>query len=432
MQIIMPNTRDCIACKGNSPQKYCGKSFCPIFAKAESMFKIKSKVPGKDFFGESPAPFIGRYGYPFVNVGILNPILTGDNGKKNGKEIGNEIWKYDAPRHWADTSYSINEIMDLRSSLINSRFRAGVMETNKLVGISKEIGMASKPVEVEINLKEKPNFRLNNDAYMAPTGPNAKLIKARITSNPKIDTRVDRIVSDTDLKSAEAMIMLYKKGFDENFISRILSVGNLGIGSNRKLVPTRWSITASDDHIGKSIIERVKNHNHSNYLAYFSGYLGNYYLVLMFPDAWSYELFETYMPNASWNQSDELRYTTDYESFSGRKQYAYNCAGGYYAARLPIAEKLDSNKRQASVLAIRVITGEYTVPLGVWVCREAARKAVESRPIEFSSRDLMLIYAKNLLNKKFGIDEKNFNKLMKNSRIIENLTNQVKITKFMS
>ena len=25
----------------------------------------------EDFFGSSPAPFVGRYGYPYVNVGIL-------------------------------------------------------------------------------------------------------------------------------------------------------------------------------------------------------------------------------------------------------------------------------------------------------------------------------------------------------------------------
>ena len=34
----------------------------------------------KDFFGDSPAPFIGRYGYPNVNVGVLSAI---DYSKKD-------------------------------------------------------------------------------------------------------------------------------------------------------------------------------------------------------------------------------------------------------------------------------------------------------------------------------------------------------------
>ncbi len=418
----MESRSNCITCKGKDPQRYCGRMYCPIFAKAESMFKINEKLTKKDFFGESPSPFVGRYGYPCVNVGILSPAIS---DSQRGSE---EIWQYDAPRYWAASDYSIPKIIDFRSSLINSRFRAGVMETNKLVEISQEIGMASRPVEVEINLEQKPQFRINNEAYLAPTGPNAKLVKAEITSNPRIDTRVDKIVSDTDFKSHDAMISLYKKGFDENFVSKILSVGNLGLKGKRKLVPTRWSITAADDTLGKDVITKLRDHKHSDYLSFFGSYLGNYYLVLCFSDCWSYELFETYMPHASWNQTKELQYCTDYEPYAGRRQYAYNCAGGYYAARLPVAEKLDSMKRQAAILMIRVITGEYAAPLGVWVCREAARKAVEAKPIEFGSKELMMVYAKNLLKKKFGVDA---DILFKKSRIIDKLTKQVKITQFL-
>ena len=37
---------------------------------------------------------------------------------------------------------------------------------------------------------------------------------------------------------------------------------------------------------------------------------------------------------------NKARFTTDYEPYTGRKTYAENCVGGYYAARLPILEKL--------------------------------------------------------------------------------------------
>ena len=89
-----------------------------------------------------------------------------------------------------------------------------------------------------------------NSSHTAPTGPNGSLIKAKITSNSKIHTKVDKVVSDIDLKSVDAMVYLHKNDFDENFLSKILSIGTLGIKKNRKLVPTRWGITAVDDTLG--------------------------------------------------------------------------------------------------------------------------------------------------------------------------------------
>ncbi len=407
----------CIKCKGSDPMNNCGRTFCPIIAKAESMFKVREKTAEKDFFGASPAPFVGRYGYPHVNVGVLSP--------------GNaeNTWEYDAPRHWAENNYQIPQIVDFRSSLINSRFKSYVKQkSTKLLEISREVGMASKPVDVEINLHQKPQFRVKTDSHTAPMGPNASVKDIGITSNPKIHTKVDKVVSDTDLKSGKAMLYLYKHGFDENFLSKVLSVGNLGIGKNRKLVPTRWSITAVDDSVGKNIISEIKAYNSAEYSAYFGSYLGNYYLILTFPDVWTYELFEMYMPRASWNMSDSIDFSTDYESYQGRKDYAENTAGGYYAARLPILEKLKSMRKQATVLALRFITGEYAVPLGVWVVREATRKAMESKPITFSSKELMLKYASALVKKKFGYD---INFIFHKSFLLKNLREQIKLTRFV-
>src|SRR2546426_7645270 len=41
------------------------------------------------------------------------------------------------------------------------------------------------------------------------------------------------------------------------FRSRAFSVGAFGIETNRRFVPTRWSITAVDDTIGKQLRDRV-------------------------------------------------------------------------------------------------------------------------------------------------------------------------------
>jgi hypothetical protein len=370
----------------------------------------------EDFAGSSPTPFVGHYGYPYLNVGILSV-----------PEVKEEVWEYDAPRYWANNDFQIPKIIDFRSQLLNSRFKAHAQDKNRLLEISQEIGMASKPVELEVNLQDKPKFKLNTDAYTAPTGPNAGLKNAQITSNPKIHAKVDKVVSDIDLKANDALLYLYENEFDENFLTRLFSIGTLGLRKNRKLVPTRWSITATDDAIAKHLTEQVKEYNESNYQAYFGSYLGNYYLILFFPEKWSYELFETYLPKASWNVSNKINYMTDYEGYNRRTNYAENCAGGYYAARLPILEKLSQLKRQGSILALRFITGEYAVPLGVWVVREATRKALNNKPIEFSDRELMLKYAKNLIKKKFNYDLDN---LLKNSIILRNIRDQTKLTKF--
>ena len=51
---------------------------------------------------------------------------------------------------------------------------------------------------------------------------------------------------------------------------------------------------------------------------FFGGYQGNYYLIMIFEDLFEYELFETYMGNASWNMDKKIRWTTDYENYKGR------------------------------------------------------------------------------------------------------------------
>lgn len=409
----------CIKCKGADPLNACGRSFCPIIAKSEAMFKVKETMVTDSFFGSSPAPFVGRVGYPFVNIGVLSP-----------PEQREDAWLFDAPRYWANENFNIPEIIDFRSALINSRFTANVRGSSKFLEISQEVGMASKPVDIEVRLKDKPRFKLNTDPYVAPMGPNAALKKIEITENPKIDFKVEKVVDDSDLRAGDALVYLYKHDFDENFLSKLLSVGTLGLKTDRKLVPTRWSITSVDDNIGKFLINKIKTYRQADYCAYFGGYLGNYYLILMFPEVWSYELFETYLPKASWNvNSDETAYMTDFESYSGRKDYAENTSGGYYAARLPILEKLDKMRRQASILVLRFITGEYAVPLGVWAVREATRKAMRAKPINFASKELMLKYAESLVKKKFGYD---LNNILKSSILLGNLKRQTKLNSFLT
>ncbi len=395
----------------NHPLFNCGNINCPICAKAYSQIRIKNLIVKENFSTEGVAPFIGRHGYPEINIGILTP-----------PEETKETWLYDAPKYWSFKNFQIPKIVEFRSSLINSREKMNVRKKDRFLELNREISMASKPVDMDISLKDKPRFRINYDNLMAPTGPYAELKKAELTENPKIHTKVQKAHYDTDLRANDALVYLYENKFDENFLSRILSVGDVGIGKNRKLVPTRWSITATDDTLGKHLINKIKGHNEINeYSAFFDGYLGNYYLILCFPEVWSYELFEMHVSNPS-------HFTSDYEPYGGRRYYAENTAGGYYTVRLAILEKLNEIKKQSSVLALRFITGDYTLPLGVWVTRESARKSMASKPIEFSSKELMLEYAKKLAKRKFNFD---LNGILGQSILLKNIRQQAKLAGFI-
>jgi len=404
----------CVKCKGKNPKQNCGRSYCPITAKAHARVASVKDIK-QDFQSAAPNIFVGRVNYPNLDVGLLSPNDTTDASL------------HDAPRVWSGNNYDINQIINLRSALVNSKFVANVRATNRFVEIAQEIGMASKPVDIEVNLKDKPRFSLSTNPYTLPMGPNASLVKATVTSNPHIDRPVDKVVSDTDFKSVDAISQLYTRGYDENFLTKILSAGNLGVKMQRRMVPTRWSITAVDDILAKQIIEEVKYNDKVEHSAYFGSYLGNYFLVMFFPGVWSYELFETYMPESSFNVSKEYTFTTDYEPYSGRTTYAENCAGGYYASRLPALEKLKEIKKQGSVLVIRIISSEYYCPLGVFVVREATRKSMQSKPINFASRDLMLNYATLLVKRKFGYD---ISEILRSSILLKQMKEQKKLWEF--
>ncbi len=121
-------------------------------------------------------------------------------------------------------------------------------------------------------------------------------------------------------------------------------------------------------------------------------------------------------------------YSTDYESYKGRKTYADETAGGYYACRLPILEKMKNNKRQGSCVALRFITSEYNVPLGVWVCREATRKSIQSPSISFQSQEEMLHYAREFIQQKFNF---NLNLLLKESKLLQEKKHQKRLSEYL-
>jgi len=384
--------------------KISQKEFAPFFS--------VQQIDTEHFLGTAPSVFVGRYNYPYLNVGILAPPEV-----LEGAEL------YDAPREWSARNFQIRDVLQFRSTLINSRFQTNIKAKPKLLEITQEVAMASKPTEVEFFLDKKPVYKLETTGVETVIGAHAGLKKAILTENSRIDRRVDAVVSDTDFKAADALSHLYQKGYDETFLARLLSVGVLGVNFQRKIVPTRWSITAVDDTLGKMMIDEVKQYSSCDYQFAFGGYLGNYFLVLFFPRVWSFELFEM---SISALQKGDVNFTRDYELYEGRKGYATECVGGYYAARLGILETFDGLKRQGAVLVLRFITDDYTAPLGVWVVREATRRALQQRTT-CSSEAEMLKQAQQLVLAHFKVD---IESLLSQSKVLEHIKTQKTLKDF--
>lgn len=376
------------------------------YSKFKNKIKFWKKIVSvKDFFGSSPPSiFVGRYGYPKVYVGLLSPTFV-----SNAKIL-------DYPEEWYRQKATIEQIIDYRAQLVYSRFKTRVTKNDKIVEKLQEIIPAKKEVDVEVSLKKKPVLRFAF-GYMPPIANPAPLAKLKIVQNPKIERKLDYIISDTDLKAKDAVIALYKSGIEISRIQKIFSAGLFGLKIERKLVPTRWSITAVDSIIADYLLEKVKHFDLvSNYQLFFNEYLANRFYILLIPRYYEYELIEF------WDVDKKIGISKDYEPYFGRKEYAHATAGAFYAAKLAVLEYMLKIKKQASVLIIREVLPDYYAPVGVWKIREAVRDAFSSKPILFDSLEQALSYLSQKLITK-GL-------FAKHSKILQIIRQQQKLQKF--
>ncbi len=103
-------------------------------------------------------------------------------------------------------------------------------------------------------------------------------------------------------EATKAVVDLYNRGVMVSKIQKAFSVGAFGVEKKRRLVPTRWSITAVDDIISKNLREKVKTFPEINeYRVYESIYMDNVFEILMIPAQWSYESMEAWYPGTVWN-----------------------------------------------------------------------------------------------------------------------------------
>ncbi len=402
----------CTRCKGRN---LCKKPFCHIISKVKQFSKVIENT-GTNFAGTSPPScFVGRTNYPKVNLNILTP-----------SHEDKYSWTRDNPEFWYKSDFKIPDILNRRSGMVAVRAKVNIKSSNnKFLDIAQEIAQSKNQVDAEYWLERKPKYAMSFDSRMAPIGSPAEVKKAKITGNPSVARPVEKAIDDTDLKATNAIDYLYEKKIDESTITKIMSLGLLGIEKSRKLVPTRWTITAVDDAISKKQVMKIKDYKSlSEYLVFQNTYLGNHFEILAIPGEWQFEVIETKFPKSVWNpKGTEPILFSDHENYYGRKTYASNVTGAYYSARLAVAEYLSKIKRQAASLIIREVHPEYDTPMGVWVIRETIRGAFQNKPDKFDTLGGALAHMKSKLKLPFE-------HYKKQSRLLSNIRCQRTLAQF--
>jgi hypothetical protein len=355
----------CLQCRG--AKLLCGKLRCPIIVKAQSMARQGAPLTTSEIEGSSPpGVFVGRLGYPRVSIGPMVPAQFGDTAI------------LDTPEDWLGRP--IDQIVDYRFSLVRGNSRAKVEEAanpGRLLSSLQELAMAARPVDTELRLTKPPRRILTLSEHTAPFGPSAPLDGFSI-SNPSVDRRIETATGDRDLKANDAIGELYSKGVLVTRIQKAFSLGMFGSGQRRRIVPTRWSITAVDSSISLGLLEDVKhNPTIDEFRVYGFRVYDNQYVAILLPEPWRFEWIEAWFPNTTWNQFSTTPYIIgDYEEYFGRTRYA-RVGGCYYSTRLAVAEALSREGRQAAAIVLRETYPGFIMPLGVWNIRESIRRMMK-------------------------------------------------------
>lgn len=313
-----------------------------------------------------PSVFVGTYGYPKVLVGPMVPPIHGDTTL------------FDSPENWLGKS--LEEIVNYRLSLVR-----GVQPTNvsqvegKYIEKLQEVAMSSRSIDSDISFVKNTSPITTIDGYSPPFGPLGE-IKSVEFSTSSSDKSIQKIFYDKDLLAQDSVTELYNRGIEITRIQKCFSIGMLG--KKRKLVPTRWSITATDEIISRSLVSEILDFDLIDSYKIFSfSHIGNYFKVIIFPHRWMFEMEEAW-----YDQHGNVGFGADFEDARGIDHYP-TIAGAYFAAKLAVAEYLKRNKIQAASLVLREIRPEYAVPVGVWQIREGVRMAMKQKPYVTSSFD---------------------------------------------
>ena len=365
----------------------------------ENLSKYGNLFSSDSISGSSPpSVFVGSYNYPKVFVGPMVPPIHGDTSL------------LDNPEKWVGKS--LEEIVNFRLNLVRGIQKIPINATEgRYIENLQEVTMSSKPIDSELEFHKSTN-NISLDGESAPFGPIGEIKSAKFSDSSSTKS-IEKTFYDKDLKAQDAILNLYNSGIEISRIQKCFSIGMLGI--ERKLVPTKWSITATDDIISKSLVEEILDYSLiDSCKVFFFEHLGNLFSVILFPHQWIYEMIE------AWYSNGILGFGSDHEDGRGIN-HPPAIAGAYFAAKLAIAEYLSKNKIQSGVIIFREIRPEYAIPVGVWQVREGIREAMKTKAVIADNFEhaLLLASKKMSISKSEWISHAEIGKLLRQRAISE-------------
>jgi hypothetical protein len=343
----------------------------------ETLSKYGNLFSSDSISGTSPpSVFVGSYNYPKVFVGPMVPPIHGDTSL------------LDSPERWKGKS--LEEIVNFRLNLVRGIQKTPITQTDgRYIENLQEVTMSSKPTDSDLIFHKATSPSVSLDGESAPFGPIGEIKSAKFSCSSSVKS-IEKIFYDKDLKAQDAVLSLYNSGIEISKIQKCFSIGMLG--QKRKLVPTKWSITATDDIISKSLTDEILDYSLIDSCRVFSyEHLGNVFSVVLFPHRWIYEMIE------AWYSNGILGFGSDSEDARGIN-HPPAIAGAYFAAKLGVVEYLSKKKIQAGVVILREIRPEYAIPVGVWQVREGIREAMKQNPTIAENFDHALILASNKMS----------------------------------
>ena len=336
---------------------------------------IPSREVGTEIDGSSPpSVFIGSWNYPQVFAGPMIAPLHGDT------------MIMDRPESWIAENKSQEEIIRYRLNLVRGKQKVKVTNLHqRFIGKLRDIALSSGSLESRAEFQQAPRGATFSHDH-TPFGPSAPLERLEI-ENSRWDQHLEKAYYDDDLLAADAVGRLHERGLPFSSIEKAFSLGSFGIGKRRRLVPTRWAITACDSTLARRLLHNVRGYEpiDSVQVREFSS-LNNYYAVLLLPTAWQYEWMEAFLHILG---REELIFS-DYENNGGKKGYS-RVGGCYYSCKMAVLESLAREKKQAGAIVLREAYPGY-VPLGVFNVRENVRNAMGQPAQEFESMKTALQY----------------------------------------
>jgi hypothetical protein len=305
-----------------------------------------------------PSVFVGSHNYPKVFVGPMVPSIHGDTSL------------LDSPENWKGKS--LEEIVNFRLNLVRGTQKISINNTDgRYIENLQEVTMSSKPIDTDLVFHKTLSSNISIDGQSAPFGPMGEIKSVKFSNSTSVSP-IEKIFYDKDMNAQDAVLKLYNSGIEISKIQKCFSIGMLG--QKRKLVPTKWSITATDDIISKSLVDEILDYDLIDSYRIFSyEHLGNLFSVILFPHRWVYEMIE------AWYSNGILGFGSDCEDARGIN-HPPAIAGAYFAAKLAVVEYLAANKIQAGVIILREIRPEYAIPVGVWQVRQGIREAMKENP----------------------------------------------------